>query len=125
LCVFSIHCVSPLTIITTPFYKICERGLFLYEIQVLICHTYDFYADQTCATPQALAGPTVTVMNGSTTVASTTADASGTYSFSNLALGSYTITVAGYDASNMHYVGSLSFTLTGNASSTTIQTLPG
>jgi len=64
-------------------------------------------------------------MNGSTTVASTTADASGTYSFSNLALGSYTITVAGYDASNMHYVGSLSFTLTGNASSTTIQTLPG
>ena len=37
--------------------------------------------DQTCATPQALAGATVTVMNGSTTVATTTADASGNYSF--------------------------------------------
>jgi Carboxypeptidase regulatory-like domain len=81
--------------------------------------------DQTCATPQALAGATVTVMNGSATVASTTADASGTYSFSNIPLGSYTITVAGYDAGNTHYVGSLSLTLTGNASGTTIQALPG
>jgi len=82
-------------------------------------------ADQTCATPQALAGATVTVMNGSTTVASIPADASGNYSFSNIPLGSYTITVAGYDASNTHYVGSLSLTLTGNASGTTIQAFPG
>ena len=82
-------------------------------------------ADQTCATPQPLAGATVTVMSGSTTVATTTADPSGNYSFSNMAQGSYTITVAGYDASNTHYVGSLSLTLTGNALNTTIQALPG
>jgi hypothetical protein len=82
-------------------------------------------ADQTCATPQALAGATVIVMNGSTTVATTTADASGNYSFSNIPLGSYTITAAGYDASNTHYTGSLPLTLTGNASGTTIQALPG
>ncbi len=81
-------------------------------------------ADQICAMPQALAGATVTVMNGSSTVATTTATASGTYSFSNIPLGSYTITVAG-DASNTHYVGSLSLTLTGNASGTTIQAFPG
>ncbi|HEY6285600.1 MAG TPA: carboxypeptidase regulatory-like domain-containing protein [Ktedonobacteraceae bacterium] len=82
-------------------------------------------ADQTCATPQPLAGATVTVISGSTTVATTTADASGTYSFSNMALGSYTITVAGYDASNTHYVGRLALTLTGNALNTTIQAFPG
>ncbi len=82
-------------------------------------------ADQTCATPQPLAGATVTVKSGSTTVATTTADASGNYSFSNMPLGNYTINVAGSDASNTHYVGSLSLTLTGNASNTTIQALSG
>src|SRR6266566_861590 len=82
-------------------------------------------ADQTCATPLPLAEATVTVTSGSTTVATTTADASGTYSISNMALGSYTITVAGSDASNMHYVGSLALTLTGNALSTTLQAFPG
>jgi hypothetical protein len=82
-------------------------------------------ADQTCATPHALAGATVTVWNGSTTVATTTADSSGKYSFSNMPLGRYTITVAGYDASNTHYVGSLSLTLTDNAPGTTIQVFPG
>jgi Viral BACON domain/Carboxypeptidase regulatory-like domain len=82
-------------------------------------------ADQTCATPQPLAGATVTVMNGSTTVATTTADASGAYSFSNIPLGGYTITVAGYDGSNTHFVGSLSLTVTGNALHATIQAFPG
>ena len=82
-------------------------------------------ADQTCATPQALAGATVTLVSGNTTVATTTADASGNYSFTNIPLGSYTITVAGYDANNTHYVGSLSLTLTGNAPNTTISALPG
>jgi hypothetical protein len=81
--------------------------------------------NQTCATPQPLAGATVTVISGSTTVATTTADASGTYGFTNMALGSYTITVAGYDASNTHYVGSLALTPTGNVFNTTIQALPG
>jgi len=82
-------------------------------------------ADQTCATPLPLAGATVMIISGSTMVATTTADASGTYSISNLALGSYTITVAGSDASNTHYVGSLALTLTGNALNTTLQALPG
>jgi len=78
-----------------------------------------------CATPQALAGATVTVMNGSTMVASTTADASGNYSFSNIPLGNYTITAAGLDASNTHYTGSLSLPLIGNAPGTNISVLPG
>jgi hypothetical protein len=79
----------------------------------------------TCTAPQALPGATVTVLSGSTTVATTTADASGNYTFSNVALGSYTISVAGYDASNTHYVGSLALTLTGNAINLTVQAFPG
>ena len=82
-------------------------------------------ADQTCASPQALAGATVTLVSGNTTVATTTADASGNYSFINVPLGSYTINVVGYDANNTHYTGSLSLTLTGNALNTTISVLPG
>ena len=79
----------------------------------------------TCVTPQALPRAAVTLMSGSTTVATTTADPSGNYAFSNIALGVYTISVAGYDASNNHYVGSLPLTLTGNAINLTIQAFPG
>ena len=82
-------------------------------------------ADQTCASSQPLAGATVTVMSGSTTVATTAANASGNYSFSNIPMGSYTITASGYDASNTHYMGNLLLTLTGDAPNTTIQALPG
>ena len=82
-------------------------------------------ADQACTSPQALAGATVTLVSGNTTVATTTADASGNYNFNNIPLGSYAINVVGYDASNRHYTGSLSLTLTGNAPNTTIQALPG
>jgi Viral BACON domain len=79
----------------------------------------------TCTAPQALPGAAVTLMSGSTTVATTTADASGNYAFSNIALGTYTINVAGYDASNTHYIRNLPLTLTGNALNTTIQAFPG
>jgi hypothetical protein len=82
-------------------------------------------ADQTCASPQALTGATVTLLSGNNTVATTTAEASGNYSFINIPLGSYTINVVGYDSSNTHYTGSLTISLTGNASNTIIQALPG
>ena len=82
-------------------------------------------ADQACASPQALAGATLTLVSGNSTIATTTADASGNYSFINIPLGSYTINVVGYDANNTHYTGSLSLTLTDNALNTTILVLPG
>jgi hypothetical protein len=78
-----------------------------------------------CTTPQALPGATVTLMSGSTTVATTTADASGNYSFSGIAFGLYAISAAGYDASKNHYVGTASLTLKGNTSNVTIQAFPG
>jgi hypothetical protein len=78
-----------------------------------------------CAIPVALAGATVTITSGSTTVATTTADASGNYSFSNIPSGSYTITAAGFDGSNTHFTGNLSLSLSGNTSNVTINVLPG
>ncbi len=79
-------------------------------------------ADQACTTSQPLARATVTLMSGSTTIATVTADSSGNYSFSNIALGSYTITASGPDASNTSYVGtSLTFPVPGTTS-LTIQT---
>ena len=80
-----------------------------------------------CPTPQPLPGATVSLMSGSTTIATVTADSSGNYSFSNIALGSYTITASGTDASNTHYIiGSpLSFTVSGNTPNLAIQVFPG
>ncbi|HWZ19566.1 MAG TPA: carboxypeptidase regulatory-like domain-containing protein [Ktedonobacteraceae bacterium] len=78
-----------------------------------------------CATPQALAGATVTVTNGNATVATMTADPSGNYSFSNIPLGTYTITAKGYDALNTHFTGSIILTLIGNSSGQVINVLPG
>ncbi len=78
-----------------------------------------------CTTPLALAGATVTITSGSTTIATTTADASGNYTFSNIPSGSFTITAAGFDGTNTHYTGSLPLTLSGNASNITINVLPG
>ena len=80
---------------------------------------------QNCATPQALAGATVTITNGSITIPPTTADPSGNYSFSNIPLGTYTITATGSDALHTHYTGYITLTLTGNASGQTISVLPG
>jgi carboxypeptidase family protein/BACON domain-containing protein len=77
-----------------------------------------------CASSQALPGATVTIVSGNTTIATTTTDASGNYSFSNIPLGSYSINVTGYDASHTPYSGSLSLTLTGNTTNTTLQALP-
>ena len=65
-----------------------------------------------------------TLVSGGTTVA-TTAGSSGNYSFSGIASGLYTITAAGSDVSNTHYVGTTSLTLAGNTSNVTIQAFPG
>jgi uncharacterized protein YfaS (alpha-2-macroglobulin family) len=81
-------------------------------------------ADQTCATPQPFAGATVMAVNGSTTIATTTTDASGTYSFSNMARGTFVLKVAG-TLGGMHYVGTLPLALTGNALNANIQAFPG
>ncbi len=58
-----------------------------------------------CLTPAALPGASLTLFNSANVqVATTTADASGNYSFTNLLAGSYTVTITGTDASNVHYL---------------------
>ena len=79
----------------------------------------------TCTAPQPLPGAMITLTRGNTTVAMTKADASGNYSFSGLGPGTYTISAAGFDASNNHFRGTTSLPLTGNMSSVMIQAFPG
>jgi hypothetical protein len=79
----------------------------------------------TCTAPQPLPGAMITLMRGNTTVAMTKADASGNYSFSGLGSGTYTISAAGFDASNNHFIGTTSLPLTGNMSNVMIQAFPG
>jgi hypothetical protein len=79
----------------------------------------------TCTAPQPLPGAMITLMRGNITVAMTKADASGNYSFSGLGSGTYTISAAGFDASNNHFIGTTSLPLTGNMSNVMIQAFPG
>ncbi len=75
----------------------------------------------TCTTSQPLPGATVTLMRGSTTVATATADAAGNYSFANVALGIYTLSASGTDSNGTH-TGSAAITVLGNTTGDIIQT---
>jgi uncharacterized protein YfaS (alpha-2-macroglobulin family) len=73
-----------------------------------------------------LAGATVNLVNSSgTTITSTTADASGNYTFPGVALGAYTLTSSGIDSNGIHYIGSVALTVTGNQQNITINSIPG
>jgi Viral BACON domain len=74
-----------------------------------------------CTTSQPLPGATVTLMSGSTPVATVTADAAGNYSFANVALGSYTLAASGTDSGGTH-TGSAAVTVQGNTTGVIIQT---
>jgi hypothetical protein len=80
-----------------------------------------------CPPPQSqpLPGATVTLVNGAVTVATTTADTAGNFSFSGIAAGTYSITASGSDASNTHYTGSATLPVTGNTTGFTLQVFPG
>lgn len=83
-------------------------------------------ADTTCATPTPLAGATVNLVNSSgTVVASVSANTSGNYTLTGIGLGTYTLSASGTDSSGTHYVGSISFTMTGNQQNVIINTIPG
>lgn len=91
-----------------------------------ISGTVNACAASPCTTPVPLPSATVTLLNsGGATVASTVTGTTGTYSFSNVPLGNYTVSVAGTDASGVHYVGTVSVTVTGNMTNVNVNVLPG
>ncbi len=81
-------------------------------------------SDSSCSSSTPLAGASVTLLSGSTVIASATADSSGNFSFSNISLGTYTITVAGSDGQGKQYSGSTSVTVSGNQA-VSINAIPG
>lgn len=84
--------------------------------QVLAC------SDSTCATPVPLAGATVTLLNGTTTVAAVTADSSGKFSFATVPLGtSYTLSVTGTDGTGKTYTGTLTLSVTAPLTNVVVQ----
>ncbi len=78
----------------------------------------------TCTTPQALPGAILTLTGGSTTL-NATADGAGNYAIAGAALGTYTVTASGTDANSVHYVGTVTVTMTGDTPNVTIQVFPG
>ena len=80
-----------------------------------------------CSTPVPLPLASLTLLNGSgVTVATTTADSSGNYTFSGLAPGSYTVSISGTDSNNIHYsTTGIPLTVKANMPSFTLQVFPG
>jgi hypothetical protein len=81
-------------------------------------------ADQQCSSSQPLPGAALTLVNTSTNQTfNATADGSGNYSFTNVPLGSYTLTVTG-SIGSQSYSGNVSFSVTGNMSGFNVNTYP-
>lgn len=77
-----------------------------------------------CASSVPLPGATLTLTNNSTNQSVTiTADSSGNYTFSNIGLGSYTLTATG-SIGAQNYSGSASFSVSGNLTSFTVNAYP-
>ncbi len=76
-----------------------------------------------CTTSQPLPGATVTLTSsGGTTVATAVADASGNYTFANVALGSYTLSASGTDSGGTHTGSTAAVTVQGDTTGVIIQT---
>lgn len=75
-----------------------------------------------CATPTPLAAASVNLVNSSgTIVATTTASSAGTFSFSNVAVGTYAISASGTDSVGIQYTGSTSaITISQNTTGITV-----
>lgn len=78
--------------------------------------------DSQCSTSQPLPGAALTLVNTSSNQTfNVTADGSGNYSFTNVPLGSYTLTVTG-SIGSQSYSGNVSFSVTGNMSGFNVNT---
>jgi hypothetical protein len=81
-------------------------------------------SDTSCTSSKPLPGATLNLVNTTTNQAvSIQADSSGNYSFTNLALGSYTVTITGTDGIK-NYGGSGSVTITGTQTGFLVNVYP-
>lgn len=80
-----------------------------------------------CTTSAPLPGATLTVLNSANQqVETVTADASGNYILPNLSPGSYTVTIAGTDASSIHYsTTSIPLVVTATVTGVMLDVYPG
>ena len=74
-----------------------------------------------CTSSQGLAGATLSLANGATTIATVTADSSGNFTFTNIPAGSYTITATG-TANTLSYTGTVTVTVSGNTTGVSVST---
>ena len=80
--------------------------------------------DSQCSTSQPLPGAALILINTSTNQSfNVIADGSGNYSFTNVALGSYTLTITG-SIGSQSYSGNVSFSVTGNLSGFNVNAYP-
>jgi len=89
--------------------------------------TVNICGESTCTTPPPvplLAATVVLTSTAGTQVATATADANGNYTFSNIALGTYTVSASG-TSNALHYTGNISVTVTGNMPSGNVNLLQG
>lgn len=76
-----------------------------------------------CTTSAPLAGATLTLVNsGGAKIATITANGNGNFSFTNVPAGSYTLSAMGTDSSGNSYAGTMTLTVTANATNLTVNT---
>jgi hypothetical protein len=79
-------------------------------------------SDSSCTTTKPLPGASLTLVNNTTNKTMTvTADSSGNYSFTNLVLGPYMLTVTGSDGT-YNYSGSATLTIAGDQTNFAVNT---
>lgn len=77
-----------------------------------------------CTSPKVLPGASVMLLDGTTRVASAIADQAGNFTFTNVPLGSYTLSASGTDGANRAYSGNVSVIVTRNQQTLEVTTLP-
>ena len=81
-------------------------------------------SDITCTSTKPLPGAALKLVNNTTNQAITIfADGSGNYSFSNLALGPYTLTITGSDGT-YNYAGIVTLNIGGNQANVSVNAYP-
>ncbi len=79
--------------------------------------------DSICSSSSPLPGASLSLVNTTNQTITATADSTGKFTFSNLALGTYTLTATGSDVAN-NYTGTVTVTLTGNQPNLSVDVLP-